>query len=112
MNPLRLILALLLLSGGYALGQSGAERLYRTADSLGNLLHERTPEYFKQSLAAAEAENNYTVRFQSLYRLGIYYDAIGEGVPALDCFRQATLVAAGAKKWMDVARGRNSMGVV
>lgn len=114
MTPLRFLLLLLWLGYGtlYARGQSPAERLFLKADSAGNALNKNTPLYFKQSLDAAQAENNDSLQFYSLYRLGIYYDMAGMGKEALQTFTKATRFAIAAKRWVWVGKGQNSMGIV
>lgn len=89
-----------------------AAQLIQTGDSLNQLNNPAALDYFSKAYAAAEVEGKYDLQFSALYKKGIYFDITGKGDSSLFYFEKSSNLAIRNKKWLDVARARNSKGVV
>lgn len=111
-RPLFILCWLAFSSGVLCMAQSQAEQLFEKADSLASIHDDRAFQAYDISLRAAQKEDNYDLQFKSIYRKAIYYDITGKGDSALMYLRLATSMASSNKKWMDLAKAKNSTGVV
>ena len=107
---------ILWLMAGCAIASMGqtmdAKAVFARADSAAHLHDDKALQLYAQSLRLAQKEGNYDIEFNALYRTGVFYDIIGKGDRALFFLKKATTVALISKKWMDVAKAKNSIGVV